>query len=72
MLVLWTLRVLGAVGFGGLGWWVSLNIELSSMDGWGGRDGGFLPWGLVFAASGIIIGGVCNPVSHYRPRPWGG
>ena len=61
MLVLWTLRVLGAVGFGGLGWWVSLNIELSSMDGWGGRDGGFLPWGLVFAASGIIIGGAVIP-----------
>ncbi len=55
MLVLWTLRALGAVGFGALGWWLSLTIELSSV------NGHFLPWGPVFAGSGVIVGGVVFP-----------
>ena len=41
---------MAAVVFGALGWWVSLAIDLSS------TDNGFLPWGLVFAVSGIAIG----------------
>ena len=55
MLVLWTLRVLGAIGFGAMGWWLSLAFELSSAD----RQ--FLPWGLVFAASGVAVGGLVLP-----------
>ena len=55
MLVLWTLRAMAAVVFGALGWWVSLAIDLSS------TDSGFLPWGLVFAASGAAIGGAVVP-----------
>ena len=52
MLALWTLRALGAVGFGALGWWISLSSGLSS------ADGEFLPWGLVFTAVGLAIGGI--------------
>ena len=55
MLVHWTLRAIGAVVFGALGWWVSLSTGLSSM------DGGLLPWGLGFAVSGVVIGGVLLP-----------
>jgi len=55
LLVHWTLRAIGAVVFGALGWWVSLSTGLSSM------DGGLLPWGLGFAVSGVVIGGVLLP-----------
>ena len=55
MLVLWTLRAMAAVVFGALGWWVSLAIDLSS------ADSRFLPWGLVFAVSGAVVGGVVIP-----------
>ena len=55
MLVLWTLRIVGAVGFGALGWWLCLTIELSS------AGGHFLPWGLVFAGSGVAVGGLIVP-----------
>ena len=55
LFVLWTLRALGAVGFGALGWWLCLAIELSS------SSGHFLPWGLVFAGSGVLIGGAIVP-----------
>ena len=55
MVVLWTLRALGAVGFGALGWWLCLRINLSS------PDVHFLPWGPVFAGSGVIIGGAVIP-----------
>ena len=54
LLLLWTLRVLGAVGFGALGWWLCLSIELSTTSE-------FVPWGPVFAGSGVIIGGVLLP-----------
>lgn len=46
---------MAAVVFGALGWWVCLATDLSSM------DGSFLPWGLVFAASGAVIGGAVIP-----------
>ena len=55
MLVLWTLRTLAAVGLGALGWWVCLALGLSS------ANSQFLPWGLVFAASGVVVGGVVVP-----------
>ena len=41
---------MAAVVFGALGWWVSLAFDLSS------TDSGFLPWGVVFSASGAVIG----------------
>ena len=47
--LLWTLRVLGAVGVGALGWWLCLSIGLSTTSE-------FLPWGPVFAGSGAVIG----------------
>ena len=50
MLALWTLRALGTVGLGTLGWWISVSAELSS------TDSEFLPWGLVFTLAGVIIG----------------
>ena len=52
MLALWTLRALGAVGFGALGWWICVSSGLSS------ADGEFLPWGLVFTVVGLAIGGI--------------
>ena len=54
LLLLWTLRVLGAVGFGAVGWWLCLSIGLSTTSE-------FVPWGPVFAGSGVIIGGVLLP-----------
>ena len=55
MLVLWTLRVLGTVGLGAVGWWVSLHFNLTSM------DGSFLPWGPVFVVAGLALGGLVLP-----------
>ena len=55
MLVLWTLRALGAVGVGALGWWLCLATEMSSM------QGPFLPWGLVFIMVGALAGGLAIP-----------
>ena len=46
---------MGAVGFGALGWWLSIITELSS------SDGRFLPWGLAFAVAGVMVGGVIAP-----------
>lgn len=50
LLALWTLRALGTVGMGALGWWISLSAELSSP----GSE--FLPWGLVFTGAGLLLG----------------
>ena len=50
MLALWTLRALGVVGGGALGWGISIVSELSS------PDDRFLPWGLVFSAVGLVAG----------------
>ena len=50
MLALWTLRASGTVGFGALGWWVSLASALSE------TQGRFLPWGLVFTVAGLVLG----------------
>ena len=55
MQVLWALRAVGAVGFGALGWWVSLLVGLSTM------EGSFLPWGLVFLVAGVVVGGLIVP-----------
>ncbi len=44
------------MGFGGLGWWLCQLLGLSP------AEGHFLPWGPVFIAAGVAIGGV---VFHY-------
>ena len=46
---------MGAVGFGALGWWVSLLLSLSSI------EGPFLPWGLAFLVAGALVGGLILP-----------
>ena len=43
------------MGFGALGWWVSLLVSLSTM------DGSFLPWGLAFLVAGVVVGGLIIP-----------
>ena len=55
MLVLWTLRALLAVGFGAVGWWLGLYLELTA------ADGRFLPWGPVFVVVGALTGGGLFP-----------
>ena len=57
MLALWTLRASGTVGFGALGWWISLTSGLSS------ADGEFLPWGLAFTVAGLVLGGAITQTS---------
>ena len=57
MLALWTLRASGTVGFGALGWWISLASGLSS------ADGEFLPWGLAFTVAGLVLGGAVTQTS---------
>ena len=52
---LWALRALGAVGFGALGWWLCLYMNLSS------PVDQFLPWGLAFVIGGALVGGVVIP-----------
>ena len=52
---------MAAVVFGALGWWVSLSFELSA------ANSSFLPWGLVFTASGVVIGGAVLPLAVTGP-----
>ena len=54
MVALWTLRSLGSVAIGALGWWISQKAGLSS------AGGEFLPWGLVFTVAGLVIGAVAT------------
>jgi uncharacterized protein YacL len=67
---LWTVRALGAGGFGVLGWWLGgvvsqlfwdAGIEL-------GRDGkSFLPWGLGLTLAGVAIGALIAPYLTVKP-----
>ena len=43
------------MGFGALGWWLCLQVELPS------ESGHLYPWGLIFAGSGAVFGGVVFP-----------
>ena len=54
MLALWTLRALGTVGVGSLGWWISLSTGLSP------AVAEFLPWGLVFTLAGLAVGAIAT------------
>ncbi len=62
MLGHWALRALGAVGGGALGWWISVYSDLSAL------QGQFLPWGLVFAVVGLVIGGGLGQGSIFGAR----
>ena len=62
MVALWTLRVLGAGGFGVLGWRLGLLVsELSS------NEPQFLPWGLALAVAGAPLGGLAAPYLTLKP-----
>ena len=50
MLALWTMRASGTVGYGALGWWISVASDLSE------PQGRLLPWGLAFAVVGLALG----------------
>ena len=63
MVTLWTLRALGAGGFGVLGWRLGLYISELSSD-----EEEFLPWGLVLTLAGILLGGLIAP--YLTLKPW--
>ena len=69
MVALWTLRALGAGGLAALCWWLSPQFyELFSLAA--ANDGvvDFLPWGLLAAAAGALIGGLL--AWYLTGRPW--
>ena len=62
MLTLWTLRVLGAGGFGVLGWRLgALVSELVT-----GQQQ-YLPWGLGLTVTGVALGALATPVLVVPP-----
>ena len=63
MLDVWTLRIIGAGGFGLLGWRLGPYVPEFSSDG-----KQLLPWGIVLALVGIPIGGLVTP--YLVLRPW--
>jgi uncharacterized protein YacL len=63
VLEIWTLRLLGAGGFGFLGWKLGRIVsELSS-----GQDQ-FLPWGLALVLTGLPVGALVAP--YLALKPW--
>jgi uncharacterized protein YacL len=63
VLQIWTLRLLGAGGFGVLGWKLGRVVsELSS-----GQDQ-FLPWGLALVLTGLSVGALVAP--YLALKPW--
>ena len=62
MLNLWTLRILGAGGFGAAGWRLgALVSELVQ-----GREQ-YLPWGLALTAAGVVFGAAATPWLTVKP-----
>ena len=67
MVALWTLRVLGAGGFGVVGWRLGgLISELSS------DEERFIPWGLALTLVGIPLGAIITPFLTLKPWRKGG
>lgn len=63
MVALWTLRVMGAGGFGVLGWRLAAIISESSSD-----EERFFPWGLALTLTGIPLGAFITP--YLTVKPW--
>ena len=63
MVALWTLRALGAGGFGVLGWRIGLIISELSSD-----EERFLPWGLALTVTGVLLGALLAP--YLTVKPW--
>ena len=67
MVALWTLRAMGAGGFGVLGWRLGAIISEFSSD-----EERFLPWGLALALTGVPLGGLITPYLTIKPWRKGG
>ena len=63
MVALWTLRALGAGGFGVLGWRLGAIISELSSD-----EERFLPWGLALTLTGLFLGAFLAP--YLTLKPW--
>ncbi len=63
MLDVWTLRIMGAGGFGVLGWRLGPYVPEFSSDG-----KQIIPWGIVLALVGLPIGALVTP--YLILRPW--
>ena len=67
MVALWTLRVLGAGGFGAVGWRLGALISELSSD-----EERFIPWGLALTLAGIPLGAIITPFLTVKPWRKGG
>ena len=63
MLTLWTLRVLGAGGFGVLGWRLGALVSRLAT----GQEQ-YLPWGLALTITGVALGALVAP--YLTVKPW--
>ena len=63
MLTLWTLRVLGAGGFGVLGWRLGALVSKLATD-----QEQYLPWGLALTLTGVALGALVAP--YLTIEPW--
>ena len=62
MLEVWTLRLMGAGGFGVLGWRLGRIVSEVST----GQDR-LLPWGLALALTGVPLGAIVTPYLVLKP-----
>ena len=62
MVALWTLRVVGAGGFGVLGWRLGAIISELSSD-----EEQFFPWGLALTLTGLPLGAFITPYLTFKP-----
>ena len=63
MFEIWTLRLLGAGGFGVLGWRLGAFVTEFSSD-----EKQVLPWGIVLALTGVPVGALVAP--YLTLKPW--
>ena len=62
MVALWTLRLMGAGGFGVLGWRLGGIVSEMSSD-----EERFLPWGLALTLAGVPVGALIAPYLTFKP-----